>query len=187
MKKILPTTTVNIGCCSHQAIKPSHYSPPDSEPWANSGLKQDACHQAVSHCLAISNEVPWRDSGQDTGCWPYRAQVHIKGITSMSPDFCIFPDTEEKTWWLRLGAGGSVRTPPAKKTWVTATKKSSKFINLICLVFLTVIFWCSDYLVFVAKTPVYPGSSLTSLEQTESYLRGFALVLSPQFYLPNKT
>ena len=29
---------------------------------------------------------------------------------------------------------------------------------------LRVIFWCSNYLVFFAKTPLYPGSSLTSLE-----------------------
>ena len=29
-----------------------------------------------------------------------------------------------------------------------------------------IILWCSDYLVFVAKIPIYPGSSPTSLEQS---------------------
>ena len=36
----------------------------------------------------------------------------------------------------------------------------------ICFLWFTVLFYCSDYLVFVAKTPIYPDSFLTSLEQS---------------------
>ena len=44
------------------------------------------------------------------------------------------------------------------------------------------VFWCSVSLVFVAKTPMKPGSSLTSSEQSlrASYLRGCLLGLSLQ-------
>lgn len=73
-KKILP---YNIS--KQRLLQPSSHhviAAPNGEPWANSGLKQDACHQAVSHCLAISNEVSWGDSEQDTGCWPYSSGVY---------------------------------------------------------------------------------------------------------------
>ena len=49
---------------------------------------------------------------------------------------------------------------------------------------LTEIFWSFNYLVFVAKAPVYPGSSLqTSLSELTGRLYPS---LSPQFYLPNE-
>ena len=32
---------------------------------------------------------------EKTGHWPQRAGVHIKGMISMSPEFCIFPYIEK--------------------------------------------------------------------------------------------
>ena len=38
-----------------------------------------------------------REKGcENTGYWPQRAEVHIKGMTSVSPDSCIFPSKEQE-------------------------------------------------------------------------------------------
>ena len=63
-------------------------------------------------------------------------EVHMERMISMNPDSCIFPYIE--------------------KHYI----KTSGFLQL------TVIFGCSDCPVFVAKSPMYPGSSLNSLEQS---------------------
>lgn len=39
-------------------------------------------------------------------------------------------------------------------------------------------FWCSDYLVFIAETPIYLGSSITSSEQFLGVIRGAVFWLS---------
>ena len=63
-------------------------------------------------------------------------KVHMEIMILMSPDSCIFPYIEKH------------------------------YIEMSGFLQLTVIFACSDCLVFVAKSPMYPGSSLTSLEQS---------------------
>ena len=38
------------------------------------------------------NGAPWRGLGwENTGYWPQIAEVHIKGMISIRPEFCIFP------------------------------------------------------------------------------------------------
>ena len=33
---------------------------------------------------------------RNTGCWPRRAEMHLKGMISMSPESCIFPYVEKR-------------------------------------------------------------------------------------------
>ena len=118
-------------------LKSSHYSHPDGEPWGNSRLQQDACHIAVNHWSPPDHTL-WGDSGwKSTGHWPQTAEVHGRGVISVSANSCIFSYIEECliTWdvWFSL-------------------------INSNLLI--------SDYLVFVAKNPVYPGPSLPSWDQS---------------------
>ena len=60
------------------------------------------------------------------------------------------------------------------------TQENAKFINLRYLVFFNsnlLMFWLPR---FCCKTPIYPGSSLTSLEQPQSKPKGWVSGLSPQ-------
>ena len=52
---LLPVMPVSKGCL---AIKPSHYSHPSGELWANSRWKQNIHHQALSY----PKDEPWGDS-----------------------------------------------------------------------------------------------------------------------------
>ena len=65
-------------------------------------------------------------------------------------------------------------------------QKSTKFINWKCLVLFNSNLWCFDYLVFAAKTPIHPGSSLSSSEPSLSYLRvclpGFQIKCNSQLF-----
>ena len=75
---MVPALSVNKGCCSHQAIIVML-------PQPSGQLLQPPI-----------NDVPWRDSaGESTGHWPQTAEVHTKGMISVSPDCCIFPYTEK--------------------------------------------------------------------------------------------
>ena len=53
--------------------------------------KQCCSHQASTATL---NSEPWGDSGWER-YWPQIAEVHIKGMISVSPDSCIFSNTEK--------------------------------------------------------------------------------------------
>ena len=35
------------------------------------------------------------DVNENTGYWPLRAKMHVKGMISVSPDSCIFPCIEK--------------------------------------------------------------------------------------------
>ena len=100
------------------------------------------------------NSTVWGDSGwENTGGWSQRAEVQIKWMTSVSPD-------------------------PTSSHLL----KSTKFLQISDFLLLRVIFWCSNYLVFVAKTPTYPGSPLPCpfRGDPQSYLRCCIPGLSPQ-------
>lgn len=68
--------------------------------WETEGLRVEALRwaahcQSLCHC-SFPRSAPWGDSRWErTGHWPQTAEVHIKGIVSMSPDYCIFPYTEK--------------------------------------------------------------------------------------------
>ena len=61
-----------------------------------------SCHQTA----VTAYGEPGGNSGcENTGPWPRRAEVHVKGMISVSPDSCIFPDTENSlTWVIRLSS-----------------------------------------------------------------------------------
>ena len=65
------------------------------------------------------------------------------------------------------------------------TQKSTKSLNSGYLVFLTIIFWYSDYLPFLTK--LYVIWLLPSPPQSRSYLRWCHLGLKSWKFLPNKT
>ena len=85
----LAAISVNKGCCSHQAITP------DGEPWGDSGWKQmPAIKQSTT--AGTPNGAPRGDAGwESTGYLPQRAEMHIKWMISMSPNFCIFSYIEK--------------------------------------------------------------------------------------------
>ena len=64
-----PAISGNKGCCSHQAI--SHYR-----------------HPRLCTLRGVRME-------NNPGYWPQLVKVHIKGMISLSPDFCIFPYIEK--------------------------------------------------------------------------------------------
>ena len=110
---------------------------PDGEPWGDSRFKQDACHIAVNH-WSHPDHKPWGESGwKSRGRWPQTAEVPVKGMILVSASSCIFSYIEK-----------------CQITW-------DVWFSLI-----TVIFWYSDYLVFVAKNPIYPSPSLSSWDQS---------------------
>ena len=141
---------------SHRIIATPMVSPAgtqDGDKWA-------AHCQALSHCshpqlctLRTLRMVKSRILAQI-------AEVHIKGIISVSPDSCIFPYIEKwKFLWLEI-------------IWFSLINN-----NLLM----------SWLLVFVAKTLIYPGSLFASLEPSfraiwEFYLPG----LKSSECLPNK-
>ena len=122
-------------------LQPSslHITAAEGEPWGNWGWKWNASHQAVTPAVTpIRNPSPLhprRLRRRKHRIMAPLAEVHTRGMVSMSPDSCIFPDIEKHWTW---------------DIWFS----------------LTVIFWTSDYLVFVARTPIYSGSSSTSSEQS---------------------
>ena len=128
---MLPATSVNKRCYSHLSII---LQLPDSEPWGNSGWKQDA------HSLAPQMRDPLtmrilrvrkcRILAPDS--WGAN-----KGMISVSLDACIFPNRKvlnSLTW----------------DVWFSLINS-----NLL-------MFWLPG---FCCKTPLYPGSSLTSSER----------------------
>ena len=128
----------NVAChiSKQRMLQPSsHYSHSDGEPWGNSGRRQMSCPLPSPQSLQPPpKDAPWGDSGwQSTGYWPQIAEVRIKGMISGSPDSCIFPYIEKGLNSL---------------TWDIWFSLINSHL------------WCSDYLVFVAKTPKYPPPPL---------------------------
>ena len=55
------------------------------------------CLSSSRHTVATPKGGPWGNSGcENTGYWPQIAEIHIKGMISMSPDPCIFPKNSAK-------------------------------------------------------------------------------------------
>ena len=68
---------------SHSLELPPRVSPEGTQD----GNRMPAIKQSTTK--ATPNHAPWGDSGwESTGYWPQRAEVHIKGIISKSPDPC---------------------------------------------------------------------------------------------------
>ena len=64
-------------------------------PWESSGRKE--CLPSSSDQTAPTPySEPWGSSGcENTGSWPQIAEIHTKGMISVSPDSCIFPHIEK--------------------------------------------------------------------------------------------
>ena len=65
---------------------------------ANSGKKKkNTCYLASLQTTVTPHDEPWDNSGcENTTYWPQEAEVHIKGMISVSPNSCIFPYTEKR-------------------------------------------------------------------------------------------
>ena len=93
--KILPAILVNKDCHSHQWLQP-----PRVTSWALKKLRKETkntCQLAASRrqpLLTVSPEGTQDGLEQDNG--PQRAEVHIKGMISVSLDMCIFPFIEKR-------------------------------------------------------------------------------------------
>ena len=144
--KMPPLISVNKESQSHQAI---HYSAAVLNPEGTQG--ENTCQLAAIRLQPLPDSGSWGNSGcENTGGRPQIAEVHIKGMISVSPDSYIFPYMG-KSWIPWLGMSG--------------------------FLLLTVTVWRSDYLIFIAKILVYLGSLLClSIAVSQSYLR----VLSPE-------
>ena len=99
------------------------------------------------------------------------------------PQLCTWRGfTLVKNWILALHSWGPYqRSSFIKPTLLhLAIHINRKALNSltwdVCFLFNLLIFWLP---VFVAKTPIHPGSSFTSLEQPLSYLRGCLLGVHP--------
>ena len=119
--------------CSHQATTTMTVSPEgtqDGDRWAVCLLP---CSQSLQ---PAPKDAPWGDSGwESTGYWCQRAEVHIRGLISGSPDLHL---------------------PIHRKA----------LNSLRYLVFFKENFWCSNYLVFAAKTPYISWFPFPSWEQS---------------------
>ena len=84
---MVPALSVSKGCCCHQATTGT----PDSEPRGNSGWRQTGCPawcQALSSCSHHPRMHPeeTQDEKAQGTFWPQIAEVHIKGVISVSLD-----------------------------------------------------------------------------------------------------
>ena len=128
------------GCHSH-----SNFDPPNANFWALRGTRKqnntyDLAALRLQPLPTVSTEEKHRILAQI-------AEMHMKGMISMSPDSCTFPYIEKR------------KVP---NTWFSLIHKNT--------------FWCSDYLPFVSDFYVtwlsVPPPPPTSLEQfSQGYLR----------------
>lgn len=79
----------------------SHYM---TAAWTVSPEGPQGGDKGATHCQAHLvgiklrpplHGTPEETSDKKTGCWPKRAEVHIKGSMSVSPESCIFLYIEE--------------------------------------------------------------------------------------------
>ena len=106
--KMLPALSVNKGCSSHQ----SPAAPMVSLEGTQGKNRLPAIKPSATAAIPPT-PTPRGPLGGDSGCknagsWPQRAEVHIKGMISVSPE-----------------SGSS------------HTQKNAKFINLSCLLLLS--------------------------------------------------
>ena len=63
--------------------------------------KNNACYLTAVELLPQAATTPYGEQGtknmsnQTAGCWPQIAEMHVKGMISVSPDSCIFPYIEK--------------------------------------------------------------------------------------------
>ena len=74
----------------------------ESSDWRDSGIAHYIRKQRMSgppssqQPLQLPSRAPWGDSGcRKAGSWYQVAKMHIKGMISVSPDSCVFPDREK--------------------------------------------------------------------------------------------
>ena len=136
---------------SHQLLQPLGLMSPEG---TRDGDREAAYHQAkpVSHCR--------------------HPQLYtLRGFTLV------------KNWILTLDSwgayqGSSFIKPTLLHLPIHINRKALNSLTWeVCFLFNLLMFWL---LVFVAKTPIHPGSSLTSLEHPLSYLRGCLPGVHPQ-------
>ena len=56
---------------------------------------KNSCHLAAIRLQPIPTVSPEETQDLKMGLWPQIAEMHIKGMISVSPNSCIFPDTEK--------------------------------------------------------------------------------------------
>ena len=136
MKEILPAILVNIRCGSHQAITFQR-----CQQRAQRRLSMETECPPSSHTLQPSPDAPLRklQVRNHRTLASESWEVPMEATISASPDFSIFPYREKH------------KIPP---------------LEMSGFLWLTVIFSYSDYLVFVAKTPMHPGSAHVCLKQS---------------------
>ena len=146
--------------------------------------KQKGCcsHQVTS---ALPHSAWWalREFGMETKELPSAKPSD----TAATPD-CVPRGNSEWERILALDSEGAHQRNDVNEPRFLDPHIHTKMLNSLIWQFwfsLTVIFWSFNYLVFVAKAPIYPGSSLQiSLSELTGRL---CPSLSPQFYLPNET
>ena len=90
--EILPAISVNKGCHSRAAPSKGELVSPEQTQEGSQAYLPCSSH----HTAATPEGSPWGNTGcENTGYWPQRAEVPIKGMISMSPDLCIFPYIEK--------------------------------------------------------------------------------------------
>ena len=84
IKKMWPAISVNKRCCSHQATTDTYMVGLRELRMETKGCLPSHC----SHPLIVDPEAfpGWIKAEK----WPQIAEVHIKGMISVSPDSCIF-------------------------------------------------------------------------------------------------
>lgn len=69
-------TSANMGCCSRPTVSPEG-------AWVETNSLPAAKPSATAATLTVA---PEETQGGKTGCRPQRAELHITGMTSVSPD-----------------------------------------------------------------------------------------------------
>ena len=137
-KKMLPDLSVNKECCSHQAftLQPLKVSPEGT----GDGNGMPAIKQSPRSHPHPQPQPPAPEETQEE-----KAQ-----------------DNGSISW----GAYPRNGFNESRLLHLPRHRKTLNSLTWDIWFSLTVIFWTSDYLVFVARTPIYSGSSSTSSEQS---------------------
>lgn len=82
----------NQGCHGHQQLQPPLVVSPEGIQDGN----RMPCHLTVIRWQSPWMVHPEKNSGwENTGFWPQMAEVHIQGMTALSPDLCILPHIQK--------------------------------------------------------------------------------------------
>ena len=88
----------NVAChiSKQRMLQPSSHHIRATPKGSPEGTQDTNRMPAIKPLQPPRNSAPRGDSGwENTGFWPRIAEVHIKGMISTSPDFCIFPYIEK--------------------------------------------------------------------------------------------